>query len=172
MPVQTRSQSIRKVQVNNNKKLKLLLIPFHMETRSKTKSLRFNINGNENPFIFYIKKLLNDFDNIPKSNKLEKMKLIFGMMYNINNYLPELLCNNILRWKKFAFTTYNKAYEYIYIENYEGIADINYVNSFIKYNNEVRRNLLKLFNKLNIYPKYRILNGNDDTGMILIEASL
>ena len=102
----------------------------------------------------------------------------------INEYFPKILRITFpksLKWRKFAYTVYNKSYEFSYIQTYENFnqSDLNYIIDFIKFNKKLQMNLLSLFEELKIYPKFTNNNVSSrkfintyDMGMILIDNSL
>ena len=207
MPVQTRNQINKllnnlplQIQVNIQVKKEKNNVKDNtqqMVTRSQTNTMKLRNNNNvvvdgdipvgndEESFISYVEPSIYMFHNLPKKiNKIEKVRILFELMDYINEYFPKILRITFpksLKWRKFAYTVYNKSYEFSYIQTYENFnqSDLNYIIDFIKFNKKLQMNLLSLFEELKIYPKFTNNNVSSrkfintyDMGMILIDNSL
>ena len=144
MPVQTRNQINKllnnlplQIQVNIQVKKEKNNVKDNtqqMVTRSQTNTMKLRNNNNvvvdgdipvgndEESFISYVEPSIYMFHNLPKKiNKIEKVRILFELMDYINEYFPKILRITFpksLKWRKFAYTVYNKSYEFSYIQTY------------------------------------------------------
>ena len=125
-----------------------------VQTRSQTKRVSDmdKIQRHDKWFVSYILKVNTMWPDTygPESNE-DKLRCMYEVMYNINEYFYKLLRDDFTRWHRFAICLNNKTVDYENQNYLINNCDKPYVKGFLKLIREIRGQLVLIFKLFNAY---------------------